>query len=220
MPSTNRPSQQDRFRKIVAAIPRYLSNLTQIILAGVTFTPASLVQFFLDQIKMLDDATAARAALHSASQAIKAAKGTKGPILKAFNDFILSMFANQPTALADFVVNARKTAVKPVNQKALAAAKGDATRKARNTMGKKQKAKVKGTVAPAILAVLDPSPGPVHAPSVANAGAPPQPVASPAPAPAAGPPAASPGPVAAPAAPAQPAPASPPPNGTPAAQVA
>src|SRR5579859_4498745 len=84
VPSTNRPCQQDRFRKIVAAIPRYLSNLTQIILAGVTFTPASLVQFFLDQIKMLDDATAARAALHSASQAIKAAKGTKGPILKAF----------------------------------------------------------------------------------------------------------------------------------------
>ncbi len=158
MATPNRPTQQDRFRKIIVAIQKYLSQLTQIILAGVTFTPASLVQFFQDQVKLLDDATAARAALRQAAQAIKENKTTKGPVLRAFNDFVLSMFVNQPTVLADFGVPPRKTATKKVDTKQTAVEKALATRKARHTMGKRQKQKVKGVV---------PAPAPAQAPAPA-----------------------------------------------------
>ncbi len=49
MSAPNRSTQQNRFRKIVPAIQRYLGQ-PQILLAGVTFTPASLVQFFQDHV--------------------------------------------------------------------------------------------------------------------------------------------------------------------------
>ncbi len=174
MATPNRPTQQDRFRKIIVAIQKYLSQLTQIILAGVTFTPASLVQFFQDQVKLLDDATAARAALRQAAQAIKENKTTKGPVLRAFNDFVLSMFVNQPTVLADFGVPPRKTATKKVDTKQTAVEKALATRKARHTMGKRQKQKVKGVVpAPAPAPSPEPVPPlPLPAPAPAQAPAP------------------------------------------------
>ncbi len=155
MSSPNRSTQQDRFRKIVPTIPKYLDQ-PRIILAGVTFTPASLVQFFQDQVQLLDDATQARAALRQAVQAIHENKTTKGPILRAFNDLVLSMYANQPTVLAEFGVPPRKTPTKTVETKQGAIEKALATRAARHTMGKRQKEKVKGVV---------PSPEPGAAPS-------------------------------------------------------
>ncbi len=175
MAAPSRPTQQDRFRKIIAAIQKYLSNLAQIILAGVTFTPATLIQFFQDQVKLLDDATNARAQLHQAVEAIKENKTTKGPILKGFNDFVLSMFNNQPAILAEFGVAARKVPQKKTDTKAQAVAQLRATRKARNTMGRRQKQKVKGVV---------PSPAPAPTPSPTPEPVPPLPLPAPAPAPA------------------------------------
>jgi hypothetical protein len=192
VPTVNRPTQQDRFRKIIEAIPKYLTTVVQIVLAGVGFTPQTLVQFFQDQVKLLDDATNARAKLHQAVQAIKDNKSTKGAVLKAFTDYILSVFVNQPAVLAEFGVTPRKTPPKPVATKAVAVAKLKATRTARHTMGKRQKQLVKGVL---------PAPG---SPAAA-----PAPAASPAPAPVAVPPAPQPqpAPLPSPAAPSPPAPA-------------
>jgi hypothetical protein len=158
MPTPNRPTQQDNFRKIVQAIPQYLSHVATILLAGTSFTPTTLVQFFEQQIALLDDATSAKALLAQKVAAIKANKATQGAVLKGFNDFILGAFANQPATLASFAVTPRKVPVKTANIKALAAAKVVATRTARKTMGKRQRKAVKGVVPEAVTAVLDPQP--------------------------------------------------------------
>jgi hypothetical protein len=166
MTAPNRATQLDRLRKVVAAIPKHLSNVHEIILAGVSFTPASLVQFFLDQIKLLDDATNALANLHAAVKAIKSNKVTKGPTLRAFDAFVLSMFLSEPATLAEFGRSAPKVPVKGVGTKALAVEKLRATRTARNTMGKKARLKVKGQVDPAVVAALtSPQPPPAAGPS-------------------------------------------------------
>jgi hypothetical protein len=162
---TNRATQQDNFRKILLAIPKNLSRMSTILLAGEEFTPETLVQFFEQQIALLDDATTAKAVLAQKVAAIKANKATKGPVLKAFNNLVLSAFETQPATLAEFNVVARKVPTVPTNIKALAVAKHKATREARHTMGKRQREAVKGTVPEAVLAVLAPDPKPSAAPA-------------------------------------------------------
>jgi hypothetical protein len=181
MATPNRPTQQDNFRKIIQAIPQFLSNVVTILLASTSFTPTTLVEFFQNQISLLDDATKAKALLAQKVAAIKANKATGGAIVKAFNDFVLGAFSNQPATLAAFAVTPRKVTPKTSNIKALAAAKLVATRSARNTMGRRQRQDVKGTVSDAVTAVLDPTHSP--APKAPVAGAAPVPAPAPAPAP-------------------------------------
>jgi len=176
MGNANRSSQQDRFRKIVLAIPKYLTALTTVILAGATFTVQGLVDFFNGQIALLDAATNARAQLKAAVKAIKDNRTTNGPVVKGFNDLILSMFSNQPTVLAAFGIATRKQPAKTSEAKALAAQRNVATRKARNTMGKKQRKDVKGNV-PALQGAPAPqaSPAPTPAPTGTQQPVPPGP---------------------------------------------
>jgi hypothetical protein len=169
----NRATQQDNFRKILLAIPKNLSRMSTILLAGEEFTPDTLVQFFQEQIALLDDATNTKALLAQKVAAIKANKTTRGPVLKAFNNFVLGCFETQPATLAEFTVVARKVPTVPANIKALAVAKHKATREARHTMGKRQREAVKGIVPEAILAVLAPAkatPATGVAPDVAPSG--------------------------------------------------
>jgi hypothetical protein len=146
MPNVNRPSTQDRYRKAIAAIPQFLSAFAQIVLAGVTFTPASLVQFFQGQITVLDNATQARSKLHEAVLAVENNHAQNGAVLRAFSEWIRATFINQPSVMSAFAVSARVAPPKTAEQKAQAAAKRAATRKARNVMGKKQRLAVKGAV--------------------------------------------------------------------------
>ena len=147
MPTVNRPTQQDRFRKIIAAIPKHLTSFSSIVIAGITFNPDSLVQFFQAQIKLLDDATAAKAKLHEAVVAIVENTLKNGVLLLAFNDWIRATFVHQPTVLSDFGVAARKARMTTVQTKAIAVQKNLATREARHTMGPRQRKAVKGVVA-------------------------------------------------------------------------
>jgi hypothetical protein len=67
-----------------------------------------------------------------------------------------------PATLADFGLAPRKSNAKTVQTKATAVAKNLATRKARGTMGKKQKASIKGHVTGIIVT-------PVTTPKVSDA---------------------------------------------------
>jgi hypothetical protein len=61
---------------------------------------------------------------------------------------LLVAFADQVDVLADFGLTGRKTRVVTPEEKVTAAAKARATRAARHTMGKRQKAAIKGALEP------------------------------------------------------------------------
>ena len=75
------------------------------------------------------------------------ARKTKALVSTCIQSISLS-FAGQVDTLADFGLTPRKARVVTPEEQVIAAAKAKATRAARHTMGKKQKAAIKGTVAP------------------------------------------------------------------------
>jgi hypothetical protein len=157
MPSANRTAQQDRDRKIIAAIQKYLMALSSILIRGVGYTPAQLITLFQNDIATADAATTAKAALHDAVTAAKTQRATMGPLLVGFRTFVLNQFKDASIITA-FGFSPQKEATRTVADKAVALTKTKATRTARHTMGSKQKKTVTGTsTAPAATTPATPA---------------------------------------------------------------
>jgi hypothetical protein len=144
MPNTNRATQQDRDRKMIAAIQKYLMALASILIRGVGYTPAQIITLLQNDIAAADAATKAKAALHDAVIAAKAQRATVGPFLTGFRTYILNQYKDA-SIISDFGFTPQKEPARTVADKAASATKAKATRTARHTMGAKQKKKVTGT---------------------------------------------------------------------------
>jgi hypothetical protein len=166
MTTLNRPTQQDRDRKTLAAIQKYLMQMTAITIAGVTQTPQQLIQQFQTYMQTADAATQARATFLSAAATARTTQTASRPFRRGFRSFIENTFAD-PSILAEFGLPPHKTATVTVDTKAAAAAKSLATRKARHTLGKQQKKAIHGTV-PATAPAEVGAPAPSTAPPVAT----------------------------------------------------
>lgn len=89
----------------------------------------------------------AKATWLEAAQAIEETEASDGKTVKAVREVVALMFENAPATLASLAIEPRKSP-KPlsVEARAAATAKGRATRLARGTSSKKQKALVTGNV--------------------------------------------------------------------------
>jgi hypothetical protein len=170
----DRTTLRDRCRLAAAGIDKYLATEPTLPIDGAAITPADLKKSLQKQIDAADSTQAARAAWLSASAAEAALHDATVSTLSFLRSFVALKFGSKNEAtLADFGFTPRTRKVPSAETKAAAAEKAAATRAARHTMGKRQKAKIKGTVAPS---------APAHAtPGVATATRP-APAAQPAPA--------------------------------------
>ena len=142
----NKTSTLNRNRKAIAGIGKHYANLPTIILHGVPVTPADVVTILQDQIDAADATAAAKIAFFQATSAERNANAKANDLFKALKTRVLGDFANQAEVLADFGMTvATRRAPDPATL-VEAAKKAEATRKARHTMGKRQKAAIKGTV--------------------------------------------------------------------------
>jgi hypothetical protein len=144
MPKINRTTQQDRDRKMIAAIQKYLMALSSILIRGVVYTPAQLIALLQNDIATADAATKAKASLHDAVTAAKAQRATMAPFLTGFRTYVLNQFKDAST-ISDFGFTPQKEPTRTVADKAAAATKAKATRAARHTLGSTQKKTVTGT---------------------------------------------------------------------------
>jgi hypothetical protein len=155
---------------------KHFPPTTTFTLAAVTLTLPQLTQACQKDIDTSDAADQAKAAWLTSVQAQRDTNDTTDPMLRAFKAYVMSLYGDTQNAadtLADFGYTPRKPRSKNVAVKALAADKARATRKARGTLGDKQKKDIKGTVA------TPPAPGaPTANPPVASS-APSAPKASP-----------------------------------------
>jgi hypothetical protein len=178
----NKPTRKSRLRLIIAGVQKQYPT-GSLLLAGQTLTTSQLVQLIQQDIDASDAADKAHADWISQVQVERNSHQKVDPVLRALRSQVLAQFGDTKDAastLATFGYSPRKVTPVPSDTKADAAAKGRATRAARHTMGKKQKASVKGTVSPTEPVTSPPSPSVPVAP-VASGSAPGASVSTPGP---------------------------------------
>jgi hypothetical protein len=146
-------------RAIIAGTQKHTPD-GSLTFGNATYAAPSLVQMFQS---LLDAMAAHDAAVAKARDEVLALRDvvTKvGPVLRAYRRFLVVTYGNATEKLADYGLEpAKAKAPLTSEQQAAAAAKVRATRKARGTTSKKQKAAIKGTVtAPAATPASAPVP--------------------------------------------------------------
>lgn len=144
-----RASKADRSnlnRQAIAGVQKVYATTPAIILDGVSFAPANVVKALQGPIDAADATNTAGAAFHKAVAVEKAAIVEADTVYAGLRTLVMSQFATSPETLAEFGFTPPTRRVPDAATVAGAVEKRAATRAARHTMGKRQKAGVKGTV--------------------------------------------------------------------------
>ena len=180
----NRPFTQAHDGQVMVGIKKNLQNVSSLPAGGSTFTMAAIEALVQSRIDAANAVDVARANWLEATAKYQALNTQVTPVVRSLRRYVIAAFGENSPVLADFGFTPPKKAEMTPEAKVARAEKSAATRKARGTMGKKQKAKIKGTV-PATgttPAPSDPASPPASATPVAPATPPAQATPSPAPA--------------------------------------
>jgi hypothetical protein len=134
------------YTAFAAKLPKYCPN-TIFNFDGQSYTTPQVVTFIQTVLSITSAVTTAEGALKAARAAAAAAQAKEGVTVRGVRDIAALQFKSAPDVLTDLGITPRK-APKPLSSAARAAAeaKAKATRIARGTKGKKQKAAVTGNV--------------------------------------------------------------------------
>ncbi len=172
-PKTN---ESTRVKKLIAGANQHLSGVGQLTLNNVSYTLPQLLGVLQGFADLCDGVQAAKSVFKDKLSALRTQAPALRAIVSAFVEYVRAAFGTSSEILGDFGLSSRKAkAPQTAEEKALAVQKRNATRAARHTMGKREKAKIHGTVpqtapngAPAVAAPGNgsPAPAPVNAPPV------------------------------------------------------
>jgi hypothetical protein len=171
-------TRQAQLNQIVAGVQKDFSTMPTLNLGGTSYTPAALVTTLQEALNAIKQTSNSKAAWMADVQTERNVLVKIGPVLRYIKAFVVTQFGDTQDSsqkLEDFGFTPRKVPAKKVAVKSEAIAQGQATRVARSTRGSKQKAKIKGTVAPqpstdgsvakAPAPAASPAPAQVKAPS-------------------------------------------------------
>jgi hypothetical protein len=157
-----------RAGQLIAGAKKHFTNGTQVLAFAGALANVTVDQAIAELQQLIDNRSATVAARATAKDKVaaeQAAMPTLVAFLSAFEALIRIMFANDTTSLADFGLTPRKQrAPQTAQQKAAAAAKAEATRKARGTKGPKAKQAIHGNIT-ANLVVTPMTTAPAEAPT-------------------------------------------------------
>ncbi len=187
-PNKNRTDQSTANQKLIDGLNKHAATIPSIVIAGASVTTKDIIATLQSRIDSAKAAQSTRATWQTAVQADHAERDKTKTFVSGLKQALLVAFVGQIDTLADFGLTGRKVRVVSPEEKVAAAAKAKATRAARHTMGKVQKAAIKGTVTPTAPATATPSAStPIPTPPAAPAPTPVSPAptqAAPAPTPA------------------------------------
>ncbi len=164
--ATNRSGKNAADQNMIEGVQKFLRQFASLPVGSQTVTPADIVKVFQERLDTGKAVLAADAARVAAIKADKDKRTQTAAFARSFRRMVQGMFSESPDTLVAFGLKAPKAVKKTVATKATAVAKSKATRTARNTMGKKQRKGVKGTV-PAAASV--PATTPATPPTKPNA---------------------------------------------------
>jgi hypothetical protein len=183
MNENNRSVRQDSARKILAAINSTLPATTSVTLAGTQYSRDTLAASVQEDIDVEDAATNAKTAFFNAATASTTRRKDRKAFYKGLQSYVENQFTD-PNVISGFGYAPRVVTPQDTTTKVAAVQKRAATRKARHTLGKNQKAGIKGDVTGVnvtpITTPVAPAVAPAPAPTVAPASpAPAQPSVTP-----------------------------------------
>jgi hypothetical protein len=131
---------------LIAGIQKHLSSTSFMVLSQPE-TTAQVVALIQSRVDADQGTLAAKTGYHQAVVTAEALNVQTDPFVRDVRQTILGMFSNSPQILGDFALAPRKTPTPLTSeQKVIASAKRKATRAARHTAGKRQKAAIQGTL--------------------------------------------------------------------------
>jgi len=144
MKPLNKSTRSDRNRQTIAGIRKHYVTVQSLVIEGVSYAPADIEKVLQDSIDAADATAAAAAVFHKAVAAERAANAEGDALYRGLKAVLVNQYKTSPDTLADFGVTLSPRQVPDAATVATAVDKREATRKARHTMGKRQKAGVKG----------------------------------------------------------------------------
>ncbi len=150
----NRGRLRSRFphigsRQAIAGIEKHFTSTPTLALAGTPTTPKDVIATLKAAIDAIDAAAAAEKAFHDATTAQHAAVAKGNAVVKALKILVTNQLGSAEGVLNNFGFQPPKRTTPDQAKKAAAVTKRAATRAARHTMGPRQKAPIKGTIATA-----------------------------------------------------------------------
>jgi len=169
MSTSSKTSRIASDTNLVAGLQKHSASLpASFNLAGQAYTVQQCVTTLQSRITTTNAVAPASAAYHAAVTANRQQQASTDPFVAELKDQLVLWFKNDTATLADFGLVLPKTGgPKDPLAKVVGAEKMRATRKARGTMGKRQKEGVKGTI-PTTLTIAVPSVEPAEAPAASN----------------------------------------------------
>jgi hypothetical protein len=140
----SKASKRDKKRQLISGIGIHFAKVKSVTLKGKEVKLSTLVAGLNKSIAAAADTDAKRAVFLESAKTSREAEAAITPTMLAFTEYLQSTMS--PSELADFNLQPKTRATPDVATKAVAAKKRAATRKARGTMGKKQRAKIVGVV--------------------------------------------------------------------------
>jgi hypothetical protein len=135
----------DGLNKLIAGIRKDLANQTFVI-GKQTLSSQDVINILQGTVDSIGKALEAKTVLIAAEKSAADEQTRTKPFVRAFRAMVRGMFNDTPDLLSDFGLTPRRSPKKTLDVKVEAVAKNKATRKARGTKGKKELAKIKGTV--------------------------------------------------------------------------
>lgn len=172
--SLNRTQFQNVDQKLIDGFNKHAQTIPSLLIGGTSLKTADIIGTLQARLAAANAAVSTRATWQTAVKADHDERAKTKVFLSGLRQALLVAFAGSIDTLADFGLVARKASVISPEKKLAAADKARATRAARHTLGKKQKAAIKGTVAAPAPAPSASPPGPVPAHEPAPAPAPKQ----------------------------------------------
>jgi hypothetical protein len=137
------------WNSILEGMPKLPATLTALSVAGKTYSMADLKTELGGFKATFDTAAKAHSDAAAADEAVQNMAPTAVPFVAAVRDALKAALGKKSTALETVGVTPNKTpAPLPPEKEMAKVAKAKATRAARHTMGKNQKAAIKGQVPP------------------------------------------------------------------------
>jgi hypothetical protein len=146
-PKRNRTDQSVAAQRLIEGMKQYESMLPQLLIGGTVVSHADLTAMVQRRVDAADVVNSTRATWLAAVQDERNEQTRTKALFSGLKQALLVAFAGQLDVLAAFGLTPPDERRVTPEQRIAAAAKARATRAARHTMGKRQKAAIKGTVA-------------------------------------------------------------------------
>ena len=141
-PSRNTTIGKDQ--QVLVGIREELQSMPALYLGSEAFSPQTLATFVQRRINLANAVLTAKAAWQHAVETYEAANVQTNLVMADLRNTVIGAFGRDSAKLATFGFVAPKRPTLTPEQRATAVKKAKATRKARKTMGKRQKALIKG----------------------------------------------------------------------------